>query len=301
MRLAAPLTALVAAATLGLTSCASNSHTGTGPTGSSGSTSASSASKVDAAAAALLPASIKKSRTLRVGTDASSPPSEYKDANNKIVGFDIDLFDAVAARLGVKASYINANFDNIIPGITGGKYDVGVSSFTDNKERQKTVDFVTYYQVGEQFVAGKSSGFNPSNACGKKVAVQSGTVELDDLKQRTSTCQKNGKPAITIQAFASQGDATTAVRLGKDNAMTADYPVSADVARQSGGSLVLVGAPNFNAAPYGLVIAKTSGLQKALQMAVQGIIDDGTYDAICKHWSLTSGEIKHAKINAAIS
>lgn len=291
------LMSLTAAAAVTLTGCASNSSGG-GPSG--GSSKVPSAG-VDSSAAALVPAAIKSKKTLQVGVDATYAPNEYKDANDHIVGFDIDLFNAVVATLGLKADYVASNFDNIIPGITGGKYDVGVSSFTDNKDREKTVDFVTYYSAGIQFVAPSGQQFDPNNACGHKVAVQAATIELTDLQQRSATCTKAGKAAIDIQQFTAQGDATTAVTLGKVDAMSADYPVSVDAVNKSSGKLHLVGQTNFAAAPYGYAVAKGSALAKALQAAVQHLIDDGTYNAICKKWGLTGGEIKTSQINAAQS
>ena len=142
-----------------LTSCASNKDNS--GSGSSRTKSGSgSTPSVDAAAAALVPSALKSKGVIKVGVDATYAPNEYKDPSDKIVGFDIDLFNAVAAELGLKATYVASNFDNIIPGITGGKYDVGVSSFTDNKEREKTVDFVTYYSAGIQFVSTDKS-FDP--------------------------------------------------------------------------------------------------------------------------------------------
>ena len=301
-RIALTASALCIAGALTLSSCASNKDNSTsGGSGAKTSSGGSSApASVDAAAAALVPADIKSKGTLQVGVDATYAPNEYKDSSDKIVGFDIDLFNAVAAELGVKANYTAANFDNIIPGIVGGKYDVGVSSFTDNKDREKTVDFVTYYSAGIQFVSTDKS-FDPANACGKKVAVQSATIELDDLNARSKACTSAGKPAINIQQFTAQGDATTAVTLGKVVAMSADYPVSVDAVDKSGGKLQLVGQTNFSAAPYGYAVAKGSTLEKALQAAVQKLIDDGSYDTICKKWNLAGGEIKTAQINAAQS
>jgi polar amino acid transport system substrate-binding protein len=289
------------AGALALSSCASNKDTssGTSNTPSGGATTAA-APTLDAAAAALVPAAVKSKGSLQVGVDATYAPNEYKDSSDKIVGFDIDLFNAVATTLGLKANYVASNFDNIIPGITGGKYDVGVSSFTDNKAREKTVDFVTYYSAGIQFVSTDKS-FDPQNACGKKVAVQAATIELDDLNVRSKACTSAGKSSINIQQFTAQGDATTAVTLGKVVAMSADYPVSVDAVNKSGGKLNLVGQSNFSAAPYGYAVAKASPLEKALQAAVQKIIDTGVYDSICKKWDLAAGEIKTSQINGALS
>jgi polar amino acid transport system substrate-binding protein len=297
-RVLVAVTALTAAAAMTLSACSSSGGSGSGNKG--GSSGLPSVGK-DASIAAGVPSSIASKGTLQIGVDATYAPNEYKDANDHIVGFDIDLFNAVAAVLGLKANYVASNFDNIIPGIVGGKYDVGVSSFTDNTEREKQVDFVTYYSAGIQFVGPKGSSFDPDNACGKKVAVQAATIELTDLQTRSKACTDAGKSAINIQQFTAQGDATTAVTLGKVQAMSADYPVSVDAVNKSGGKLQLVGKTNFAAAPYGYAVAKGSPLEKPLQSAVQKLIDDGSYNTICKKWGLTGGEISTSQINGATS
>jgi len=282
-----------------LTACASNSETPAGGGGPSGS--ATPSVSKETTLADLLPAKIKSSGTITVGTDPTYAPNEYKDPSGKIIGFDIDLFDAVAAKLGVKTKYVASIFDNIIPGITGGKYDIGVSSFTDNKKREQVVDFVTYFSAGMQWAAAAGKTVDPDNACGLKVSVQTGTTEADDLVTRSAACTKAGKPAIHIQKFDAQGDATTAVVLGKVEAMTADSTVTEAAVKQSGGKITLL-PKIYDAAPYGYAIAKNAGtLKDAIQKAVQALIDDGTYKSVLDKWGFGTGAIKTSQINAAIS
>jgi polar amino acid transport system substrate-binding protein len=279
--------------------CSSNKETGGGPTGSATGTRSISA---DSAIESLVPAAIKSKGTIVVGVDPSYAPNEYKNGSGNIVGFDVDLFNAVAAKMGLKTQYVASVFDNIIPGITGGKYDIGVSSFTDNKTREKSVDFVTYYNAGIQWAAPAGKNVDPNNACGLKVSVQTGTTEEDDLHARSAQCTAKHKPAIQILKYDLQSDATSALVLGKAQAMSADYPVTVDAVRHNSSKIHLVGATNYAAAPYGYAIGKNAGtLKEAVQKAVQALIDDGTYDSICKAWGLQGGEIKQAKINGAIS
>ncbi|HKC28314.1 MAG TPA: ABC transporter substrate-binding protein [Jatrophihabitans sp.] len=292
---------LVAAAALVLSGCSSNKESGGGSTGT-GAADIFKSVKVDSAMAALVPSSMKSAGTLTVGTDPSYAPNEIKDSNGNIVGFDIDLFNAVAAKLGLKTKYVQSVFDNILPGLTGGKYDIGVSSFTDNKTREKTVDFVTYYTAGIQWAAPKGKAVDPNNACGLKVSVQTGTTEEDDLHMKSSQCTSAGKKAIQILKFDLQSEATSNLVLGRVDAMSADYPVTVDAVNHNSSKIQLVGQTNYGAAPYGYAVAKTSGtFKQALQKAVQALIDDGTYDKICKAWGLQGGEIKTAQINGATS
>src|SRR5690606_10385551 len=138
----------------------------------------------DAALAAMVPDAIKSDGKIKVGTDASYPPNESIDpSTQEIVGWDVELFKAVAAKLGLKAEFENAGFDTIIPGVQSGKYEIGVSSFTDDKERGKAVDFGTYSSAGTAWAAprGNPKNVNPDDACGLTIGVQQGTVQVKDL------------------------------------------------------------------------------------------------------------------------
>jgi len=128
---------------LALSGCASGTNTSTESSGPASGTAAASAEKVDAIANTV-PEDIKSSGKLIVGVNIPYTPNEFKDESGKIVGFDVDLMNAVAATLGLTAEYREADFAKIIPSIQGGTFNVGMSSFTDTKEREQTVDFVTY-------------------------------------------------------------------------------------------------------------------------------------------------------------
>jgi polar amino acid transport system substrate-binding protein len=209
--------------------------------------------------------------------------------------------DAIAQKLGLKTSYTESTFDNIIPGITGGKYDIGVSSFTDNKTREKTVDFVTYFNAGSQWASASGKTVDPDNACGLKVAVQTGTIQdTDDVPARSKKCVAAGKKPIDKLKYDKQDDATTAVILGKADAFVADSPITAYGVKQSGGKLQLAGSI-YDAAPYGYPMKKGSQLPKAIQAALQALIADGTYRSVCSKWGNDAGEITTAKINDAQS
>ncbi|MDQ6936907.1 MAG: ABC transporter substrate-binding protein [Actinomycetota bacterium] len=287
---------LLTAGAMALTGCAKNSEGGTSPTKS---IAVSQAQNLKT----LVPSTLVTAGTLTVGIDPTYAPNEFKDPKGKIVGFDVDLINAVATKLGLKTKFIESRFDNIIPGIAGAtpKYDIGVSSFSDNKEREKSVDFVTYFKAGSQWAAPASKNVDPNNACGLRVAVQTATVQANvDAPARSKACTSAGKKAISIQKYDKQDDATTAVALGKADALIADSPVTAYGVKQSGGKLHLVGKI-YDAAPYGYPMKKGGQLPKAIEAAVQSLMDDGTYKKICENWGNTSGQITQAKINGATS
>ena len=278
---------------LALSGCASNSDT---TSGSSTTAKAVKAEKVDEIAAAV-PDDIKKSGKLVVGVNLPYPPNEFKDPRGKIIGFDVDLMDAIATTLGLTAEYREADFAKIIPAIQGGTFNVGMSSFTDNKERQESVDFVDYFNAGSLWAQRPGPAIDPTNACGKKVAVQATTVqETEELPAKSKACTEAGKPAINILKFDGQDAATNAVVLGQADAMSADSPVTAYAIKQGNGKLEAAGA-SVDSAPYGWPVAKGSPLAEPLSKALQHLIDSGDYKAIATNWGVESGMIDKPVIN----
>src|SRR6478735_6788830 len=294
IRTAAPIVAVAAVAALALTGCVDNS------TPSSGSTTSSAAAvKKDDTLAGQLPQNIKDAGKLVVGMDNTYPPNEYKDDNGQPVGWEVDLTNALAAKLGLKVDFAIAKFDNIIPSITGGKDDFGMSSFTDTTEREQQVDFVNYYSAGILWASAKGKTVDPENACGLKVAVQSTTYEdTDEVPAKSKACTDAGKPAIQALRYDNQDDATNAVILGKADALSADSPVTLYAISKSNGKLQEAGK-TFDEAPYGIPVAKNSKLTPVLQKAVQSLIDDGTYKKILDKWGVADGAVTSAEINAA--
>ena len=142
---------------------------------------------------------------------------------------------------------------------------------------------------------------DPNNACGKKVAVQSTTVEdTHDLPQRNATCLADGKPAIEVVRFDHQSGATDALVLGSVDAMSADSPVTSYAVKQSNGAIEAAG-PIFDTAPYGWPVAKNSPLAGLLKQALERLIASGAYKMIAHKWGLDSGVITQPAINGAIS
>ncbi|WP_139417809.1 ABC transporter substrate-binding protein [Agromyces laixinhei] len=286
--------AVAAAAVLLFTGCVDNTTGGDEPPADD----SASAIEVDEAAAALLPAEIADAGVLRVGTDAAYPPNEYKDDAGNPIGWDVDLVEALGDKLGLEIEYEIASFDKIIPSITGGTMDMGMSSFTDNAERQKQVDFVDYYSAGILWAAPAGATVDPDDACGLKVAVQATTYEhTDELPAKSQACTDAGKPAIEITPFDTQDAAANAVVLGQADAMSADSPVTGYAIAQTDGKLEAAGEV-FDSAPYGFPVAKGSELSAAIQAAMQSLIDDGTYGDILAEWGVESGAVDTIEINA---
>lgn len=282
--------ALLAVSALTLSACSSTKTASPTPTPTSGNQSLAS----------MVPADVSADGTLTFGSDGTYPPNEFVGTDGKTMqGMDIDLGNAIAAKLGLKAAFVNAPFDSIIPAIQSGKYEAGISSFTDNTDREKVLDFVTYYSAGSSWAAKTGSTITPDTACGKNIAVQKGTVQVDDITARSKTCTDAGKAAIKINQYQSQQDATATVVSGKNVAMLADSPVTGYAVKTSSGQLVVVGTA-YDTAPYGIALPKAKGdFAKAVQGAVNVIIADGSYKTILDKYGAADGGVTTSLINAA--
>ncbi|MER7167358.1 ABC transporter substrate-binding protein [Micromonospora sp. NPDC000207] len=281
--------------TISLAACGEKESTGDQPGAGPTVTSA-----VDDALAARVPDAIKADGVIKVGTDPTYAPAEFLDTDGRtVVGFDVELFTAVAQKLGLKAEYEAAPFDAILPGVTSGKYEIGVSSFTINDERKQTVTMVSYFSAGTQWATkqGNPAQVDPTDACGKKIAVQVGTVQLDDITDRSKACTDAGKPAITIDQYQAQSDATAAVISGKNDAMLADSPVGAYAVKESGGQLESLG-DIYESAPYGYTLAKDqTEFAEVVRDAVKAVIADGTYQTVLAKWGVEGGAITDPAVN----
>jgi polar amino acid transport system substrate-binding protein len=216
---------------------------------------------------------------------------------------DVDLMNSLGQVMGLKVSVSNQTFDSIIPGLAAGKYDVGASSFTDTKAREKTLDFIDYFVAGESFYTKASGGMTVSglsDLCGHTVAVEKGTTEESDATAQGAKCKKAGKPGVTVLSFPDQNGANLAVSSGRAQLGFADSPVAAYQVKKTNGQFKLVG-PSIANAPYGLAVAKSSGLTKPVLAALKVLIKDGTYTSILTHWGIQAGAIKTPKINGAVS
>jgi polar amino acid transport system substrate-binding protein len=207
--------------------------------------------------------------------------------------------------MGLKVQVVNATFDSIIPGLAAGKYDMGASSFTDTKEREKSVDFVDYANVGESFYTKAQGGTtirSIADICGKSVAVEKGTTEQMDAQTQSGKCTKGGKPGVKLLVFPDQNGANLAVSSGRAQLGFADTPVAAYQVQKTSGQFKVIGAA-YATAPYGLAIPKQSHLAPAVQAALKELITNGTYPTIMTKWGLNSVGIPASavKINGATS
>lgn len=260
-----------------------------------------------------LPASIKSAGVIKVGSEIAYPPVEYKE-NSKIVGIDPDIAAALGKQLGVTFQFNNGSFDSLLTSLQSKRYDVVMSALSDTKDRQtgvnsdtgkkvgEGVDFVDYLTAGVQIYVAKGNPQSISgwdDLCGKKIAVQRNTVSHDAAKEQSTACTKDGKKAISIEAFSADTEAQTRLRAGGVVAGVSDFPVAVYAAKTSGGGkdFELVG-DQAKADPYGIALTKdNTKLRDALQAAMNAIIENGEYAKILKKWGAQNGAVTESKIN----
>jgi polar amino acid transport system substrate-binding protein len=291
-RTAAGLAALVAAAVLAAGCGSSNSNTSTSAASTAGGASTSAGSSgADQKVASEVPASVKSKGTLTVAADAT-----YE-------GMDADLAQALAGVMGLKAKVVNATFDSIIPGLAAHKYDLGMSSFTDTKDREKTVNFVTYFSAGTSFYEKASGGpaiTDLSSLCGTTVAVEKGTTQQADSTAQSKKCTSAGKKPVKVLTFTDQNGANLAITSGRAQVGMADSPVADYQVKKSSGQFKLVGKP-YGTAPYGIALPKDLKLEQPVLDALKVLMSNGQYMSILKKWGIESGAISNPQINGAIS
>jgi polar amino acid transport system substrate-binding protein len=282
---------------LAMTGCGkSNDESAATPTN----TTAVPAATLDQAIADKVPADIKSKGTVAIGIDPTYAPNEFLGSDGKtVIGMDPDLATAIGKVAGLKVKFVTSSFDGILAGI-GNKFDIGMSSFTDSKEREAKFDFATYFTAGSSFFV-KTDGPNitkVADLCGYTVAVQKGTTQADEAAAQAKKCPAGKK--LDVAVSPDQASANTALGSGRADVGYADSPIAAYQVKQKKGQFKLSGEPQ-DSAPYGIAFAKGSKLAPAFQAAIQKLIDDGVYTAILKKWGVESGAIDTSVLNGATS
>jgi polar amino acid transport system substrate-binding protein len=302
----AALAAMATASLLLVAGCASTTPAATPTASGNTDDGAIPTVSVDAAAAALLPAKYKTAG-INVASDIPYAPMEMFDDENKPTGFDYDLSQSIAQKLGITISFNKQAWDSIIPSLQAGNHDIIMSGMNDTVERQANLDYVDYFKGGFAIVVAKG---NPNKVttlmdlCGQPVTIQKATVQGDMLKALTPQCTAAGKKAVVINEYPSDPEALNALRAGKGIADVMDAPIAAYAAQTAGKGqyfdLVTDAAnPNgYEPVFTGIGVLKANKeLTASLQAAVQSLIDDGTYGKILAKWNLSSFGVTTASIN----
>jgi ABC-type amino acid transport substrate-binding protein/predicted Ser/Thr protein kinase len=250
--------------------------------------------------AATVPEDIRKTGRLVIGVNVPYAPNEFKNSSGEIVGFDVDLMNAVAKTLGLTPDYRETAFESIMPSVSSGSFNAGMSSFTDTKEREADVDFVTYFQAGTLWAQRAGSTVDPDAACGLKIGVTYASIqETEEVPAKSDQCVAAGVSPIDKVVYTRQDDLTAALIAGEVEAMAADSPVTGFAVKLSGGQLAPAGEI-FDTAPYGWPVAKGSGLAESLRQALEHLMQTGEYKTIATMWGVEKGMIDKPVINGAV-
>jgi polar amino acid transport system substrate-binding protein len=283
----------------------------TANTGTSPSTSVTASQSTAASPVATVPTDqLKFHGRLVACIDIPYPPQESFDDSGNPQGSDVDIANEIANRLGLKLEVVNSVFSTIIEALTGGRCDLIISAQNINPDRLKVVDMIPYFKAGQSFVAAKG---NPKNIktkddlCGKTVAVQEGTTELDFLQGTgpdykgaglSEGCTKAGKPAINIKTFTKDNDALLALQSGTADVYFADSPVAGFYVKEHPDQFELTGL-TLQVAIEGISVDKGhTGIRDAVKTALLSMINDGKYAEILKKWGVEDSAITADQVNS---
>jgi polar amino acid transport system substrate-binding protein len=300
MRLAVVLTA----AAIGLAACGVETTTSTAAEAPGQQTEhtddISKGVEPDPAAVALLPEEIKKKGVLTVPMDLTSPPTTFIASDNKTpIGLNPDMARLVAAKLGLKLEIKNIGFDTLVPGLEGDRYDFTSSTMSANPDRLKVLDMITYFKNGSSIAVahGNPDGLTNETLCGKRVGVQSGSVQetIRLPKLSADTCESKGEPAIEAVVLPSVQDALTQLASKRIDGVFYDTTslVWADHEQPETFSIL---EPELASNEVAMALKKGSPLTPALQAAVQSIIDSPEYEEVLGRWGLDHGAVTQATL-----
>lgn len=220
--------------------------------------------------------------TITVASDATWPPMEFLDENQEIVGFDIDLMNAIAEAGGFNVEFQNTAWDGIFAGLANGDYDAVISSVTITEERKRTMDFSTpYINAGQVLIVRQdapSSWETLADLEGESVGAQIGT---------TGAIQVQETDGVELRTYDELGLAIEDLAQDRIAGVVADTPIAADYVLQNenySAVLQIVGEP-FTEEFYGVAVKK--GNDEVLSMINAGleeVLNDGTVEELKDSW-----------------
>ena len=238
---------------------------------------------------------------LKVGSDISYAPLEFYGPAHRIQGFDYDLVLAISKHLGEPVAVSNHTFDDLLPAVRRGTYDLAISAISDTRTRESQVDFVDYLLAGSGMLvpAGNPKHiFALSALCGLRVDVQRGTSQAAALAEQSDACKKLGLAPISLLQFTTDDEAFGAFTQGKSDVHVTDFPVAAYLAKTNDHKYEVAGR-QFALVPYGIAVAKSDpALRARVVSALHSVIADGEYDALLKKWGLEQGALRSAPVDA---
>jgi len=256
-----------------------------------------------AAQAVEAPARIKKAGKLVIATQPNYPPITYKDpASNKLMGFDIELGEAIAKELGVAVEWQEIGFAQMLPSLATGRVDMALAGMSDLPARRETVDFVDYLRTGPQFYttpAGAAAGIKAlPDLCGRKVGASRSTnwpVQIADWSK--ANCEAKGKPAIQVSGTEGSVDARTQLKTGRLDAAVQGNETLPYFQQQEPGAYIILGEA-FGVNLAGIPFSKTDAATRdAVKAALDALRKNGSYAALLARYKLTQNSLPEFVLN----
>jgi polar amino acid transport system substrate-binding protein len=226
---------------------------------------------------------VKERGVVRIGSGTTVPPMNYIDENGVWTGFDLDLGDAIAKKLGVKVERVNVNNKTRVAFLATGRIDLTVSSMSHTKSRDEQIDYAEppYLWSGKIFYAKKGKFKNAKELGGARIAVVQGSNAYIAAPQYLAELTDK-KP--TMMSFQTNSECFMALKQGKVDAYTQDTPIIAGVAGSEGIDYEAVG-PIYSPGLYGIgVPPNDSKWRDEISFILQDLLKDGTYEKIYLKW-----------------
>ena len=249
-----------------------------------------------------LPARIKDAGKIVIATMPNYPPITFKDpATNELQGFDIDLGEAIAKELGVKAEWQEIAFAQMLPSLQTGRVDLAMAGMSDKKARQETADFVDYMMSGAQFYTSKVLSEEiktVDDLCGKSVGASRSTDWPAQITAWSETnCVAKGKAAINVIGTEGSADARTQIKSGRLQAAAQGNETLPYNQKLEPDTYVAIGTA-FSQSLAGIPVLKTeTELRDAVKSALDKLQANGTYDQLLDKYGLKANKLSPITIN----
>ncbi|KNC17834.1 hypothetical protein AC792_13400 [Arthrobacter sp. RIT-PI-e] len=277
--------------------------TGCGGDAVSENTTGESTRTADSAIADAVPDSIRADGKLTIGVDPNVPPLAFTDAaTQELTGFEVDLAREIAGTMGLEAEFATTPFSGLIAGLDARRYETVMSAVTDTKERQQTVDFIDYFNIGAGIMVQEGNPLGIAeqlDLCGTRTVVMGNSLGERAADSVSKDCVAQGRPEVDKLVVQGLPDIPQSLTTGRaDAALNAMMGVVA--AETAAPDTFDVVGEAFNNIPAGAITHKEDvELRDAMAQAIVALQDDGTYDRLLEQYDLGFGSLKGAPINSA--
>jgi polar amino acid transport system substrate-binding protein len=226
---------------------------------------------------------VKTNNVVRIGIGNDSPPLNYVDDKGQWIGFDVDLAEAIAKKLGVKIERVQVNNKTRIAFLANNQIDMAISNISRTRSREQQIDFAEppYLWTAKVFVARKGRFKQGADLGGKTICVNQGS---NAFTAAPSEITRLGGAKPTTVSMQRNADCLTALRQGKVDAFSQDAPIIAALAGSGMKELELVGQ-GYSPGLYSIgVPSDDSKWRDAVSFALQDLLADGTYEEIYERW-----------------